>query len=525
MRRKNPNLKNPYQQTEYTQQQILEVAKCATDPVYFIQKYVKIKTFKGQVPFILRDYQLRILDAFINNRYSVLLAPRQCGKTETACAYLLWLALFNAEKTILITSHKGDHAIEIMGKIQFAYEMLPDWLKIGIQDDNWNKHTAAFENKSRIISTTTTATSGRGLMISQLYCDEIAFVQPHIAYAFWESIQPTLATGGSCIVTSTPNGDINLFANLWRSAESGVSPFKAVRVKWTEVPGRDEKFKEEQIAILGLRKWKQEYECEFLTSEKTLIDQFALTQLELKAKKPKLFINQEYPLYEFINPNLSYIIGIDPSEGTGNDFSVLEVFSFPNLEQVLEVRSDTDLPVTLYNNFKSLVSMLVGKVKNVYFSIENNSVGAAFINLYLADENAPKDAYFISETGKTKYGFNTNGVTRGKSLIRFKQMVEGGLIHFNSPEIFKELKSLVNKNGKYQANTGSTDDSIFATVIVIRIVEELATFDDDAYLKINRSDQINVTKQWEITDSQTKKPDVVESSDDDWDGPMPMLLG
>lgn len=521
MKRKNPNLKNSYQQTEYTHKQIMEVARCATDPIYFIENYVKIKTINGQEPFKLRPYQIRILTSFINHRYNVLLAARQVGKTETACAYLLWFALFNSEKTVLITSHKAEHAMEIMAKIQYSYEMLPDWLKIGVQDDNWNKHTAGFENKSKIVSTTTSATSGRGLTIALLYCDEIAHVAPHIADDFWDSIQPTLATGGACIVTSTPNGDTNLFANLWRGAESGTSPYKPIRVYWNEVPGRDEKFKQEQIAIIGLRKWKQEYECEFLSSDKTLIDQFVLTQLELKAKKPKLFINQEYPLYEFINPNLSYLIGIDPSEGTGNDYSVIELFSFPNLEQVLEIRSDTDLPVTLYNNFKSLVSLLSGKVKNIYFSIENNSVGAAFINLYLADENAPKDAYFMSETGKNKYGFNTNGVSRGKSLIRFKQMIEGGLLHFNSPEIFKELKSLVNKGGKYQANTGATDDSIFATIIITRIVEELATFDDDAYLKINRSDQIKI-KEWEIGATETKKS---EETEEEYDGPMPMVIG
>ena len=522
MKRKNPNLKNSYQQTEYTKEQISEVMKCSTQPVYFIENYIKIKTVKGQESFKLRDYQVKLINAFITNRYNVILASRQVGKTETACAYLLWYALFNSEKTILITSHKGEHAIEVMAKIQYSYEMLPNWLKLGIQDDNWNKHTAAFENESKIVSTTTSITSGRGLTISVLYCDEIAFVQPHIADAFWDSIQPTLATGGSCIITSTPNGDINLFANLWRSAEAKTSPYKPFRIYWDEVPGRDAKFKEEQIAIIGLRKWKQEYECEFLTSDKTLIDQFVLTQLELRAKKPKLFINKDYPLYEFINPNLSYIIGVDPSEGTGNDFSVIELFSFPNLEQVLEIRSDTDLPINLYNNFKSLVELLTGKVKNIYFSVENNSVGAAFINLYLADEKAPKDAYFISETGKNKYGFNTNGLNRGKSLIRLKQMIEGGLIQFNSPEIFKELKSLVNKSGKYQANTGATDDSIFATVIVTRIVEELATFDDDAYLKINQADQIK-TDTWEIGGIQTKKENDDES--EKYDGPMPMLIG
>ena len=156
----------------------------------------------------------------------------------------------------------------IIKKIQDAYEELPFWLKPGIQDDNWNKHTAAFDNKSRIIARSTTETAGRGLAISLLYCDELAFVKPHIQQKFWNSVFPTLSTGGGCIISSTPNGDTNLFATLWRGAEDhsanaviGPNGFYATRVFWDQPPGRDQKYKDETIATLGEHTWMQEYEC------------------------------------------------------------------------------------------------------------------------------------------------------------------------------------------------------------------------------------------------------------------------
>lgn len=190
-----------------------------------------------------------------------------------SAVYLLWYAMFNPDKTILIVSNKNSGAMEMIYRIQYAYEELPNWLKPGVTDSGWNKHEVAFDNGSRIISEATSEDSGRGKSISLLYCDELAFVPANIQDAFWTSISPTLATGGSCILTSTPNGDSNLFAQIWRTANAGIIvgeeeqniAFQPLQVRWDEPPGRDEKFKQQQIAIIGELKWKQEYEC--LTSD------------------------------------------------------------------------------------------------------------------------------------------------------------------------------------------------------------------------------------------------------------------
>ncbi len=267
MAKKNPRLKKSGTVEEYTPEMIAEIRKCKLDPAYFARNYVMIKHAKrGKIKFALYPYQEEMLQMYKDNRYNIILSARQTGKTETTCAFLLWFAIFHSDKTILVVSNKSSNAKEMIGKIQYAYEELPNWLKPGIDADSWNKHECKFENKSRIIAQGTSTDSGRGLSISLLYCDEFAFVRPHIQAEFWDSISPTLATGGACIISSTPNGDSNLFAELWRKATLGGlseddAPFKSKHVPWDAPPGRDEKFKRQQIAILGERKWRQEYEC------------------------------------------------------------------------------------------------------------------------------------------------------------------------------------------------------------------------------------------------------------------------
>lgn len=186
-----------------------------------------------------------------------------------AGAFLLWYAMFHFEKTVLVASNKNDNAMEMIHRCKFMYEHVPHWLKCGLMDDGWNKHSLSFDNGSRIISQATSENTGRGLSISLLFLDEFAFVRDSIAEEFWTSVSPTLATGGSCIICSTPNGDTNRFAQLWRGANIpstdnptiGINGFCPVEVKWNEPPGRDKKFMEEEIGKIGETRWKQEYEC------------------------------------------------------------------------------------------------------------------------------------------------------------------------------------------------------------------------------------------------------------------------
>lgn len=287
MKRK-PGLKKPGQQTTYTYEQIQELIKCQNDPVYFIENYVYIRHAKrGRIKFAMYDYQRNMVGKYHKQRFNIVLSARQTGKTETSCAYLLWFAIFHKDKTILVASNKGSNAMEIIRKIQFAYEELPDWLKPGIDESNWNKHTCTWENASRIVATTTSEDSGRGMSISLLYCDEIAFVKPHTAKKFWDSILPTISTGGGVILSSTPNGDIGLFAETWRQAQAGLNEFKdgVTYVPWNAPPGRDEEFKRKFIGLLGQRKWEQEYECVIGDTLVTVLDTKTGEEIEMPISK------------------------------------------------------------------------------------------------------------------------------------------------------------------------------------------------------------------------------------------------
>lgn len=488
MAKRNPRLKKAGATCEYTPEMIAEVRKCAKDPAYFARNYVFIKHAKrGKIPFNLYPYQEEMLKMYQENRYNIILSARQTGKTETTCAFLLWFAIFHSDKTILVVSNKASNAKEMIGKIQYAYEELPDWLKPGIDDASWNKHECAFANKSRIIAQATSSDSGRGLSISLLYCDEFAFVRPHIQAEFWDSVSPTLSTGGSCIISSTPNGDSNLFAELWRkatlNAQNNVFHYK--HVPWNAPPGRDETFKQQQIGILGERKWRQEYECDFLSSDGGLMDSYIMgsIQKEVESRQPEFIIREddyEHKFFAKINPLATYIVGVDPATGSGLDYSSIQVFEFPSMLQVMEYRSNLMTPNFIYGMLKKIVNFIASSGAQVYFSAENNGVGQSIIALYMADETQPH-ATFVSEVGKGKLGIVTSPKSKIRTCVKMKNMIEKRAVTLTSDTLVKELKSYVRKNGSYEAQIGSTDDCIAAFLIVIRIIEEIANYDAEAY--------------------------------------------
>lgn len=485
MARSNPRLKKAHTKSEFTEEQIIEFNKCADDPVYFMCNYIFIKhPMQGQILFEMYDYQKDLIKLYTENRYSIVLSARQTGKTETTCAYLLWFAIFNFDKMIVVASNKSSNAMEIIGKIRYAYEELPDWLKPGTNEDSWNKHELAFDNKSRIVSQATSSDTGRGLAISLLYCDELAFVKNHIQFEFWESIYPTLSTGGSCIISSTPNGSVDLFSKLWHQFKAGKGEFNGIYVPWDLPPKRGKKFKKDKIETLGLRKWQQEYECEFLSSDGTLIDLGFLKEYEKTVMdKEAEFMIEDQVFWKKIHPEKIYIIGCDPATGAEEDFSVIQVFEFPSMEQVMEFRDNTISSKFLYIHLKQIVNFFQRHGKEVYFSIENNGIGEGAITMYDADDNPP-EATFISEPNKKRLGLNTSNTNKVNACFKFKEMFEAGQMTIYSEPFLTEIKSFTRQAQTYKAQFGATDDCITAFLIVLRIMEEMATYDENVYMKL-----------------------------------------
>jgi hypothetical protein len=416
--------------------------------------------------------------------------------TTIIAAYLLWFACFKFEKYILVASKDNDAAIDVMDRIRFSYELLPMWLKPGCV--TWNRHEMTFDNNSTIKSSATTENTGRGRSISVLMLDELAFVKNTIQDAMWASLAPTLSTGGQCIISSTPNGDQDLFATLWRQAETETNGFKAVFAPWNAHPDRDESYKAKMIAKVGELMWRQEYECEFLSSEELLINSIKLNALQ---SKDPLFEEQGIKFWEHINPRKSYIVGVDISEGLGKDYSVIQIFD-DNMMQVGEYRSNAISEAKLYDKIVALFKYMLsfkaqGKSPTISWSYENNSIGKVITTLYNSDANFP-EAELISQG--SKLGMNTNLQTKSEACKDLKRMVEQvNPLVINSKFVITELKNYIQKgSGKtYEAKKGSTDDTISAILICVRIYKVIASYDDKAFQKLYRGDEISIQEDLE----------------------------
>jgi len=313
--------KKAHTKESFTEQQIESLLKCSLDNGYhyFCSNFFYIQhPVKGKLLFDPFDFQTRLLDAYHGHRFNINMLPRQMGKTTCAAGYLLWYAMFHPDQTVLISAHKYTGSQEIMQRIRYAYELCPDYIRCGVV--NYNKGSIEFDNGSRIVSTTTTGNTGRGMSISLLYCDEFAFVPPNIADEFWTSISPTLATGGKCIMTSTPNSDEDTFANIWKEAnkkfdefgneqETGINGFFPFTCRWNEHPDRDDVWATEERGRIGEERFRREYNCEFLVYDETLINAICLAGLE--GRDPIHRMGQTR-WYKKIDPNSIYVVTLDP---------------------------------------------------------------------------------------------------------------------------------------------------------------------------------------------------------------------
>jgi Terminase large subunit, T4likevirus-type, N-terminal/Terminase RNaseH-like domain len=489
-------IKAPYKRMSYTEEQILEIARCAdpiTGPQHFLDHYFFIQhPVKGAIQFHPFDYQERLIDSYHNYRFSISLMPRQTGKSTTAAGYLLWYAMFVPDSTILVAAHKYLGAQEIMQRVRYAYENCPDFIRAGVT--SYNKGSLDFENGSRIVSQTTTENTGRGMSISLLYCDEFAFVRPTIASEFWTSITPTLATGGKCIITSTPNSDEDQFAQIWRGAnktidingnetELGINGFKAFRSRWEEHPERDESWAAQMRAQLGEERFRREMECEFIIYDETLISPLKLVEL---AGIDPIERQGQVRWYKKPAKDHTYFIALDPSLGTGGDPSAIQVFEMPGCKQVAEW-CDNKTPVQrqarIVQEICSYISDIIGTQNNIYYSVENNTLGeAALVAIAEIGEENYK-GIFLSEPARAgnvrryRKGFNTSQKVKLTACSKLKSLVETNRMFLASKALVSELKTFVASGNSYAAKLGEHDDLVMSTILAIRMMQTLQNYD------------------------------------------------
>jgi hypothetical protein len=492
-------IKTPYVKTKYsTQQELDDFIKCCdpdTGYLYFMDNFFYIQhPTKGSMLYHPWPYQEKLIDTYHRYRYSISLMPRQSGKSTSAAGYLLWYAMFVPDSTILIAAHKYTGAQEIMQRIRYAYENCPNHIKAGVV--TYNKGSLDFENGSRIVSATTTENTGRGMSITLLYLDEFAFVRPSIAQEFWTAITPTLSTGGKAIITSTPNSDEDQFALIWKGAnktedaygnqtELGVNGFRAYRAHWTEQPGRDDEWAEQMKAQLGEDRFRREIGCEFIIADETLIAPAIL--IELEGIEP-LFRQGQIRWYKKPEKGNIYVVALDPSLGTGGDPAAIQIFEANTTTQVGEWKHNkTDIPsqVKLVAQINKYIVECTNEPTNLYYSFENNTLGeAALVSLAeYGESNIPGS--FMSEPGKKRKGFNTTNKSKLAACAKFKTLVESKKMTINSHSLITELKSFVALGGSFEAKIGDTDDLVMASLLIVRILQQLSEYhyDLDNYIR------------------------------------------
>ncbi len=474
----NPLLKKANVQQEFTKEQILEFMACKHDPVYFAKQHVKIVSLdEGLVPFEPYHFQETLIKRFHDHRFNICKMPRQTGKSTTSVSYLLHYAVFNDNVNIGILANKAATARDLLGRLQTAYENLPKWMQQGII--SWNKGSLELENGSKILAASTSASAVRGMSFNILFLDEFAFVPNHIAESFFASVYPTITSGKSTkvIMVSTPHG-MNHFYRYWHDAEKGKNEYVPTDVHWSEVPGRDDVWREQTIANTSEQQFKIEFECEFLGSVDTLIAPSKLRSLVYENPKTR---NAGLDVYEDPKPKHDYVCTVDVARGVGNDYSafvVVDITEFPH-RVVAKFRNNEIKPML----FPSVIYEVVKNYNNAFVLCEVNDIGdqvASILNYDLEYENLlmcsmrGRAGQIVGQgfSGKkTQLGVKMSKTVKKVGALNLKTIIEADKLIFNDYEILSELTTFIQKSNSFEAEEGCNDDLAMCLVIYAWLVQ------------------------------------------------------
>jgi len=472
----NPRLRRAGQEISLSKEEVKIYLKCARDPIYFIETFVKIVTIdEGIVPIKLWKFQKKLLKICHDNNRVIVKAGRQTGKTTTlAVGYLLWYALFQHDKVIGILAQKEKTAKEILARIKNAYMNLPLWLQQGI--DEWNKESIELENGSKILSESTSSGAIRGFTISLLYLDEFAFVPNNIAHDFLTSVYPTISSGKTAkiFISSTPNG-MNHFYKLCMDAKKaeklGVPGFKLVENTWRDRPDRDQAWADDQKRVLGEEKFLQEMECEFLGSAGTLISSVALKNLSY-IEALKFLLEGALHLYQEPIQGHQYILTADSSHGKELDYSAFVVLDVTQAPYRIVARYKSN--IVSAQEYPNFITSVAKHYNRAYVLGENNDIGSQVLSLLVNDceyENVfyTEDVKMVTRltliANKTP-GVRTTSRVKRQGCNALKTLIESNQMIIEDFDIISELSTFViKKNKTYAADEGANDDLVMCLVL------------------------------------------------------------
>ena len=474
----NPNLKKANTPIEFTQEQIYEFMRCKEDPVYFANNYIKIVSLdEGLTQFHPYHFQEKLINNFHENRFNICKMPRQTGKSTTVVSYLLHYAVFNASVNIGILANKAATARELLGRLQTAYENLPKWMQQGIIA--WNKGSLELENGSKILAASTSASAVRGMSFNILFLDEFAFVPNHVADSFFASVYPTITSGKDTkvIIVSTPHG-MNHFYRMWHDAEKGKSEYIPTDVHWSEVPGRDSKWKETTIANTSEAQFKVEFECEFLGSVNTLI---APSKLRTLIYDNPIQRSAGLDVYKPPEEDHDYVMTVDVARGVGEDYSafvVVDITEFPH--QIVSKYRNNDIKPMLFPN---IIYEIAKNYNSAYILCEVNDIGDQVASILQYDLEY-QNLLMCSMRGragqivgqgfsgkKTQLGVKMSKTVKKVGSLNLKTLIEEDKLIFNDYEIISELTTFISKHNSFEAEEGCNDDLAMCLVIYAWLVQ------------------------------------------------------
>jgi|TARA_B110000908_G_scaffold66261_1_gene80242 hypothetical protein len=468
----NPNLVKVGIKNEYTKDQIIEYQKCAKDPIYFMVNYIKIVSLdEGLVPFKMYGFQKKIVETIHNNRFTICKLPRQSGKSTTTISYLLHYALFNPNSNIALLANKSSTARDILSRLQLAYENLPKWMQQGVI--NWNKGNIELENKSTIVAAATSSSAIRGGSYNIIFLDEFAFVPTNIAESFFSSVYPTISSGQKTkmIIVSTPYG-MNQFYKLWVDAENKRNDYIPIEVHWSEIPGRDEAWKDQTIRNTSEEQFQQEFECEFLGSTNTLINPAKIKNM---AYMNPIKSSGSVEVFESPIKGNTYVCTVDVARGVDKDYSAFIVFDVTKMPfKVVAIYKNNEVKPFVFPN---IIDQVCKGYNHAHILTEVNDIGQQIAEA-LQFEIEYDNILMTTQKGRAGQVLGAMYSGRGSSLgvrmtkqikrigcANIKTLMESDKIAVNSFKIIEEISTFAKRGQSYQAEDGSNDDLMMCCVM------------------------------------------------------------
>ena len=474
----NPLLKSAHVPQDWTEEEVGQYIRCQQDPLYFVTEFIKIVSLdEGLIPFDIRDYQEEMINKFHNERFVICKMARQSGKSTTILAYLLHYILFNENVSVAILANKKSTAMELLGRLQLAYEHMPKWLQQGILI--WNKGNIELENGSKILASSTSGSAIRGGSFNIIFLDEFAFVPSNISEEFFSSVYPTISSGKTTkvFIVSTPNG-MNMFYKLWADAEEGNNDYSPISVHWSQVPDRDQAWKEKTIRNTSERQFQQEFECSFLGSSNTLISTEKL--LSLPYRTP-VYTQNGLDVYQQPVIGNTYVMVCDVARGVGLDYSAFSVFDVTKqpYRQVAKYRKN-DISPMLYPN---VIFTTAQKYNEAFVLVEVNDIGQQVADILYHDMEY-ENMMMVTMHGRNGQqiggGFSKNvsmGIRTTKQVKRIgcatlKDLIERDNLIVEDFDTISELTTFIGKSTSWEADDGAHDDLVMCCVLFSWLVQQ-----------------------------------------------------